>query len=190
MILHAQQKFPEAITAKFWPYALRHANNYYYSAPLLAHLQWFSPLQIFIGTKVQDNPKHCHPICFPTYVLNEALRSSQKIHHKWKTRSKVGVYLGRPPVDNHDAALVINCDSGLVIPQLHLRYDPLFITTKYFDLSSFWQVRVGFFWQEGHTLSCIDRAAKYAALSTHPSPKEGGKHSCLDPLAPGRHSQP
>ena len=50
-------------------------------------------------------------------------------------------------------------------------------------------MRAGFFWQVGHTLSRADRAAKRAALSTHPSPQEGGKISPLDLSAPVHHCQ-
>ena len=51
-------------------------------------------------------------------------------------------------------------------------------------------MRAEFVWREGHTLSCSDRSSKRAALYTHPSPQEGVKRTCLDPYAPGRHSQP
>ena len=157
MILYAQQKIPEAITAYLWPYSLRHANNSYSATSLLALPQILSPLQLFTGYQFQDNPHQCHPFGCPTYVLNEALRSSHWIHHKWKTRSKVVVYLGRSPLHNHDIALVLNRNSGLVIPQFHMHYDPPFTTTKDFDSSSFFQVRAGFVWRVGHTISRADR---------------------------------
>ena len=112
---------------------------------MLAQPQGLSPLRLLIGTQVQDNLNHFHPFGCPNYFLNEDLCSSQKIHHKWKTRSKVGVYLERYPLHNHDAALVLNHDSSLVIPQFHVRYDPLFTTTKEFDSLSLWQMRAGFF---------------------------------------------
>ena len=145
MMIHAQHKWTEAITANLWPYALIHANNSYNATAFLAHPQGLSPLQIFTGTQVQDNPKHWYPFGFPTYVLNESISSSQQIHYKWKTRSKVGVYLGRSPLHNHDVELVINRDSGLVNSQLHVRYEPLLTTNKEFDSSSLWQVRAIFF---------------------------------------------
>ena len=44
VMLHAQHKWPEVITATVWPYALRHANNAYNATPLLAHPQGLSPL--------------------------------------------------------------------------------------------------------------------------------------------------
>ena len=162
MMLHAQHKWPEDITANLWPYALRHFNNAYNFTPLLAHPQVLSTLQIFTRTQVQDKPKHWNPFDLPTYVLNQALLSSQRIHHKCKTRYKFGVYLGQYPLHNHDITLVPNHDSSLVIPQFHVHYDPLFTTTKDFDLLSLWQVRAGFLQRAGHTLSHADRASKRA----------------------------
>ena len=55
------------------------------------------------------------------------------------------MYLGQSPLHNHDAALFLNRNSSLVIPQLCVWYDPLFTTNKEFDSSSLWQVRAGFF---------------------------------------------
>ena len=52
MMIHAQQKWPETITAHLWPYALKHTNNAHNDTPLLAHPQGFSPLQIFTVTQV------------------------------------------------------------------------------------------------------------------------------------------
>ena len=52
MMLHAQHKFPEAITTNLWPYALRHANNAYNATTLLSHHQGLSPLNLFTRTKV------------------------------------------------------------------------------------------------------------------------------------------
>ena len=107
-------------------------------------------------------PKALKTFDLPTYVLNGALLSSQRIHHKCKTRYKFGVYLVQYPSHNHDITLVLNHDSSLVIPQFHVRYDPLFTTTKYFDLPSLWKGIAGFGWQVGHTLSHADRASKRA----------------------------
>ena len=99
------------------------------------------------------------------------------------------MYLRRSTLHNHDVVLVLNCDSGLVIPKFHVHYEPLFTTTKDFDSSSLWQERVRFVWLAGHNLSRADRLSKCAALSTHPSTQEGGKRACLDPSATGCHSQ-
>ena len=73
MMLYTQQKFPEAITANFWSYALIHANNSYNANLLLAPTQVLSPLQLFTRTQFQYDPKYFHPFGCPTYVLNEAL---------------------------------------------------------------------------------------------------------------------
>ena len=71
-----------------------------------------------------------------------------------------------------------------------MRYDPIFIITKDFDLSSFWQVRAVFVRQAGHTLIRADRESKREALSTHPSPQGGEKRACFNTSAPGHHYQP
>ena len=130
MMLHAQQKWPESITSNLWSYALMNAKNAYNTTPLLEHPQVLSPLHFFKVYQVQYNSKHWHPFVCPTYVLNEKNFSSQKIHHKWKTRSKVGVYLGWYPLHNYDILLVLNRDSVIFRPQLHILYYSLFTTTK------------------------------------------------------------
>ena len=144
MMLYAQHKCPESFTAKFWPYDIIHANNAYNGTQLLSNPQGLSPIQIFTGNQVQDNPNNWNLFGLPNCVLNESLRSSHQIHQKWKTRSKVGVYLRRSPIHNHDVALGLNRDYGLVIPQLHVSYEPIFTTIKDFDSSSLCQARSGF----------------------------------------------
>ena len=72
-MLHAQQKWPEAITANLCPYALRHVNYDYNTTPLLAHPQGLSPLCTFTGTQVQDNPNNFHAFGCPTYFLGDPL---------------------------------------------------------------------------------------------------------------------
>ena len=122
MMLHAQQKCTEAITANLWPYALRHSNNAYNTTIFLSYPQGLSTLHIFTGTQVQDKPKHCHPFGCPTYVLNEALQSYRKRHYKWKTRFKFGVYLGQSPLHKYDVPLVFNRNYILVRTQFHQSY--------------------------------------------------------------------
>ena len=81
MMIHAQQKWPESITANLWPDAFIHSNNAYNATPWLAHPQGLSTLQLFIVTQVQDNPQPWHTFGCPTYVLNEELWFSHRIHH-------------------------------------------------------------------------------------------------------------
>ena len=151
----------------------------------------YHPFRYLQKTKFRTTQTIVTPlVARPTYVLNESLCSSQKIHHEWKTRSKSGMYLVQSPFHNHGVALVLNRNSILVRPQFHVRYDPLFTTNKDFDSSSLWQVRVGFFRQAGHIIIRAYRSVKRAALSTHPYQQEGGKRDCLDPSSPSHHSQP
>ena len=71
------------------------------------------------------------------------------------------------PLQNHDVALVLNRNSGLVRPQLHVCYEPLITTTKLFYFSSLWKVRAGFAWRAGHTLSRSGMPDKCALLSNN-----------------------
>ena len=98
--------------------------------------------------------------------------------------------MGKYLLHNHDVALVLNRYYKLVSSQFHVRYYPLLTTTKEFDSLSLWQARAIFVLRSGYTLSCGNRAANREALSTHPSPQEGGKCAFLDTSAPGLHYQP
>ena len=69
--------------------------------------------------------------------------------------SKVGVYFGRLPLHNHEVALVVNRNSGLVIPQFHVHYYPTLTTSKDFDSSSLCQARAEFFDNQDTSVALI-----------------------------------
>jgi len=50
----------------------------------------------------------------PAYTLSQELQTDTSIYHKRKARSRVGVYLGRPPQYASDVSLVL--ETGLVSP--------------------------------------------------------------------------
>ena len=91
-------------------------------SPLKQHIDYLTPIQVATGTKVEINQKHFKPFGCPVCVLNKSLQLGQP-HGKWKERSKVGVYLGPSPMHNRNVALVLDLDTGLVIPQFHVLYD-------------------------------------------------------------------
>ena len=97
MLIHANHRWPKAVTTNLWPYALRMANDVMCETPHMQHPQKLTPQQVFSKTKVQPNPKHWKPFGCPTYVLDGKLQSGTGIFHKWKQRSRVGIYLGRLP---------------------------------------------------------------------------------------------
>ena len=97
MMIHATHKWKTHNTIKLWPYALRLSNQAYNNTHLLGRAEGKTPTQMFTSTEVDDNPKHWHPFGCPAYVLTPQLRSGAFIHHKWKQRSEIGIYLGTSP---------------------------------------------------------------------------------------------
>ena len=81
-----------------------------------------SAIQAFSRTNVNINKKHWQPFGCPVYVLDNALANS-KPFHKWKQRTRVGIYLGMSPTHGRNVALVLNRDTGLVSPQFYVTFD-------------------------------------------------------------------
>jgi hypothetical protein len=57
MLIHAQKRWPSAITAALWPYALRQANELLNGTPNI-QIQEKVPIAVFAKTNVAPNPKH------------------------------------------------------------------------------------------------------------------------------------
>ena len=72
-LIHAQCRWPEAITANLWPYALWHANACLNAIPNMQDPQKRSLKQLFTGTTVQANHKHWKPFGSPVFVLQSVL---------------------------------------------------------------------------------------------------------------------
>jgi hypothetical protein len=102
--------------------------------------------RIFQSSKVTTNPKHWHHSGCPVNVLSSNLQQAGGIHHKWKERSKLGVYLGRSPQHARTVALVLDMETGFVSPQFHVKFDPTFQTTRKRGRqpASSWQQKCGF----------------------------------------------
>ena len=143
MLIHAAHRWPECITANLWPYALRMASESINNCPSLQDSKHRSPLQIFTNSKVAMNPKHFQTFGCPVYVLDNALQQHAPFH-KWKERSRVGIYLGTSPSHGRNVALVLNRQTGLVSPQFHVKCDPSFHSVMQSKFTSKWQERAGF----------------------------------------------
>lgn len=127
MLIHAAKRWPEAINAHLWPYAIRTAND-------ILNATWnlkrkLVPLEEFSGTKVGDNLKHWSHFGCPVYVLDRRLASGKKIS-KWMERSRVAIYLGRSPNHAKSVALCLSLTTGLASPQFHYKLDPTFQTMR------------------------------------------------------------
>jgi transposase InsO family protein len=147
MLIHAKHRWPTAITANLWPYAVRMANDVLNSTPSSKFPDGRIPIASFSKSNVATNPLHWQPFGCPVYVLSAA-RQTNGIQNKWRERSRVGLYLGRSPQHAQSVALVLSLDTGLVSPQFHVTFDPTFQTMrKHFnntEPSSQWQHKAGF----------------------------------------------
>jgi hypothetical protein len=115
--------------------------------------------QMFDATTTNINPKHWKPFGCPVYVLNNALQQGT-IHHKWKQRSRVGIYLGPSPQHSRNVALVLDQNTGLVSPQFHVELDPSFHMVKEDNKNdSLWQLKAGFVSQREHIDSIAPKEA-------------------------------
>jgi hypothetical protein len=147
MLIHANKRWPDAITTNLWPYAVRMANDVLNATPSAKFPDGRIPLSSFSRSRVSLNPVHWQPFGCPVYVLSSAKQGSG-IQQKWSERSRVGIYLGRSPQHAQSVALVLNLSTGLVSPQFHVTFDPSFqsIRTQWHDNppTSEWQVKAGF----------------------------------------------
>jgi hypothetical protein len=143
MLIHATKRWPQATTANLWPYALRMANLVFNDTPNLQDPEKRTPQQVFSATTTNINAKDWKPFGCPVYVLNNVLQKGQS-QHKWKQRSRVGIYLGPSPQHARNVALVLDRDTGLVSPQFHVQFDPSFHTVQQDKFDSLWQIKAGF----------------------------------------------
>jgi hypothetical protein len=58
MLVHAQRRWPSAIMANLWPYAIRMANDAINMTPKLKFKDHRTPLESFSSSKITTNPKH------------------------------------------------------------------------------------------------------------------------------------
>ena len=75
ILFHAVARWPEAINAHLWPYALRLANEANNEAPAKGNKR--SPIELFTKTAVMPELKHWRPFGCPVYVLDTALQTTE-----------------------------------------------------------------------------------------------------------------
>jgi len=150
MLIHATKRWPKAINANLWPYALRMANEVHNASP--TNKNHHVPEELFSGSKVVKDPKDWHHFGAPVYVLDNALQQSKKIG-KWTKRARVSIYLGRSSQHARMAALVLSLETRLTAPQFHIKVDSTFQTMRQSfgqqHLTSLWQQKCGFIKLDG-----------------------------------------
>ncbi|KAI2489524.1 hypothetical protein MHU86_25055 [Fragilaria crotonensis] len=83
MLIHAQHRWPKAIDAHLWPYALRVANEIHNSTPTIGRVDHKSPFELFARSEVTPNLNHFQPFGCPVFVLDNKMQSGQKLP-KWE----------------------------------------------------------------------------------------------------------
>jgi hypothetical protein len=127
MLIHATKRWPNAIDAHLWPYAIRMANDVINETPDLKRGD--VPIKRFAQTDIEMNPTHWYHFGSPVYVLNAKLQAGKKID-KWSDRARVGIYLGRSPQHARNIAVVLSLTTGLASPQFHVKVDTTFQTIR------------------------------------------------------------
>jgi hypothetical protein len=128
MIIHAKQRWPEAINAALWPYALRLACDIDNCTPKT--MNGTSPIEEFANVQIRPKLCHYHTFGCPAYVF---------INHegtnlgKWEARARLGICVGISPKHARSVHLILNPNTGLVSPQYHVKFDDLFQTVKQGD---------------------------------------------------------
>ena len=129
MLLHAQHRWPEAINAHLWPYAIKIANDNGNRLPSI-NGEGVSPIELFSQVSVAPQVRHSHTFGSPVYVLDSALQVYGKGVPKWDQRANIGIYLGISPRHSRKVALVLNLKTGHVLPQFHVVFDDFFETLR------------------------------------------------------------
>jgi hypothetical protein len=130
MLLHAMQRWPEAVTIDLWPFALKLAVDIHNATPGPSGL---SPEEIFSRQKSRQDRLHdYHTFGCPLFVLEPRLQQGQRIP-KWHPRSRQAIYLGHSPRHAQTVPVVLNRCTGLCSPQYHVVFDDHFTTVPHTD---------------------------------------------------------
>jgi hypothetical protein len=105
LLLHAQRKWPDAISIYLWTYALRAANDSRNSFPSKTSME--CPISGFSKTDRVPKMRNQHHVGCPVYVLKKELQDGKKAK-KWTDRTRIGVHLGNSPRHAQSVSLVVN----------------------------------------------------------------------------------
>ncbi len=118
LLLHAQRNWPECMDTMLWPFAVKVAIKRLNC--LQVDLNGNTPNAKFFNIKnIPLNVNDYHTLGCPVYVLDS--------RSKWEPCSQIGVYLGHSPMHAGSVALVLNPQTGHVLPQFHDIFDNNFI---------------------------------------------------------------
>ena len=77
-MIHANKRWPDAITPNLWPYATRMANESINATPWLYNPNKASPNSIFTKSDVQENTKNWYHFGCPVYVIDDQIQQGKR----------------------------------------------------------------------------------------------------------------
>jgi hypothetical protein len=132
MMLHAKMRWPNQVSTKLWPMALKHAQHLHNHLPGTNNV---CPLDLVLRTTVPRHAlKNLHVWGCPVYVLDPKLQDGGHIP-KFEPRSRMGLHLGWSPMHASTVPLILNLTTGHVSPQYHVLFDDWFTTVDSSELS-------------------------------------------------------
>jgi Reverse transcriptase (RNA-dependent DNA polymerase)/GAG-pre-integrase domain len=144
-LICANRRWPDAIDARLWPYALRQAIDAINKTPFPSSVTGETPYEKFSGTAIGSNLEDDHPFGCPAYALDGQIQGGKRIN-KWASRSRLAIYIGHSPQHSRSVGLLLSLNTGLVSPQFHVKYDDDFETIRKdcHQPKSKWQIMCGF----------------------------------------------
>ena len=129
MLIHAQHRWPQAIDAHLWPYAIRAANDVQNATPIRKRIDNKSPIELLTNSEVRPNLTMFKTFGCPVFVLDNRMQAGQKLP-KWDLRARMGVNLGLSNQHAKSVTLVLSLQTGHVSPQFHVKWDNKFETVR------------------------------------------------------------
>jgi len=165
MMVHANKRWPQAMSTSLWPYAFQLSNELKNDTPTT--LSGETPRERLSGISIAPNLNHYHTFGCPLFALHNNLQNGKSIP-KWSHRSRLGMYLGNSPRHAGSVSLVLNLHTARVSPQFHVGHDDAFATTRQRDVQ---QDDSAVLWKAIAKLNTDNKIFEY---QSHPMlPKEG-----------------
>lgn len=155
-LIHANSKWPDAVSTHLWGYALKHANE----CMINTHFKdkEHTPIEMFSNLKQVSNLSHLHPFGCPAYVLGDKQQMGNKAP-KWDNRARMAMYIGPSSQHARSVALLLSLTTGLVSAQFHVKFDDSFQTVtgiRNFIVRSSWQTKAGFDKEKQHKRQTLE----------------------------------
>ena len=126
MMIHSAIYWPDVADSTLCPLAVEYATYLHNHVPQASN--GLAPIDIFTRTR--------HPVRrlmdlsvwgSPTYVLDKVISEGKKLP-RWKPRSTRRMFVGLSKPHSSKAPLVLNLETGFIIPQFHVVHDEFFAT--------------------------------------------------------------